>query len=482
MRNPKLLATFLMMAVLLVPQGLRAAEQEPSSLLEQIREQRALYSQQATDLASQAQLSQQGLFQAQAELAKQQLEVQAANAKLQGIQGRLIELKERRATAMLESYMGSDQDSYLLALLKSGTISEFMRKSTYMDFVLTKRVSALQALDDIIADLDSARNDVITKKNAYETQAKLLQRRISEIQTALSQNKSNDAAAKQLEDYLASRVGIFTSGGCRSFPDEASGSSITMQGGGTEHGLGMSQYGAKGAADHGHNYVKILTHYYRGTEIGNVGSFDTNQGESERYLVGVVEAEMSSNWPMEALKAQAVAARGYAYKNRYGLDNTPRTQAWVGPSLQTDRARQAVAETRGQVLMYGGQVISAYYHSTSGGCTEDNENVWGGTPLPYIRAANSPWETDSPHWSWHTATYSKAELSGIFSRDSRTAVGNLQSIRVIGRGSGGRVTSVQLIGSSGSKTVSGPTFKSVFNSYSPASERGLRSTLFGFAS
>jgi SpoIID/LytB domain protein len=254
-----------------------------------------------------------------------------------------------------------------------------------------------------------------------------------------------------------------------------------LAGRGTGHGLGMSQYGAKGAAERGRDYLSILAHYYRGTGMGNVRAFSTNvHGSSEEYLVGVVEAEMDSSWPMEALKAQAVAARSYAYVNRGRLDNTPRTQAWVGPHLQTARARQAVEETRGEVVSLGGQTVPAYYHSTAGGYTENNENVWVGPPISWLRGVPSPWEADSPHWYWRSKPYSREQMQGVLSQDARTSVRSLQSIKVVGRGVSGRVTMMEIRGSEGVKRVPGPTFQRIFNTHSPGDEPGLRNTLFGF--
>ena len=262
--------------------------------------------------------------------------------------------------------------------------------------------------------------------------------------------------------------------------DEA-GDRFVLAGSGTLHGLGMSQYGAKGAAERGRDYLSILAHYYRGTGVGNVGVFPTNvHGSSEEYLVGVVEAEMDSSWPMEALKAQAVAARSYAYINRGRLDNTPRTQAWVGPHLQTARAREAVDATRGQVVLSGGQTVPAYYHSTAGGYTENNENVWGGPPISWLRGVPSPWEADSPHWNWRSNLYSREQMQGILSRDARTSVRSLRSIKVVGRGVSGRVRFVEIRGSDGVRRVPGSIFRRIFNANSPDDEPGLRNTLFGF--
>lgn len=284
-----------------------------------------------------------------------------------------------------------------------------------------------------------------------------------------------------LEQYLLSLIVDFTADGSRRVGGDEARDRFILAGSGTEHGLGLSQYGAKGAAQRGREYRSILAHYYRGTGVGNVGTFPTNvHGSSEEYLVGVVEAEMDSGWPMEALKAQAVAARSYAYVNRGQLDNTPRTQAWIGPHLQTARAREAVDETRGQVVSSGGQTVPAYYHSTAGGFTENNENVWDGPPISWLRGVPSPWETDSPHWNWRSKLYSREQMQGILSQDARTSVRSLHSIRILGRGVSGRVRLVEIRGSDGVKRVPGPTFRRIFNSYSPDDEPGLRNTLFGF--
>ncbi|MDP9211887.1 MAG: SpoIID/LytB domain-containing protein, partial [bacterium] len=316
-------------------------------------------------------------------------------------------------------------------------------------------------------------------KNALEADIRTLSERIALLRLQLEATDESLEEASEREAYLLSVTG-FLEENDRDFVkrNDPVGGRFAFGGGGTEHGLGMSQYGAKGAAERGRDYQEILSHYYRGTSIKKVGSFSVSgQGESEAYVARVVAGEVSASWPMEALKAQAVAARSYAYRNRGNQDCTPRTQACGQPR---DRIREAVRATKGQVLSHGGQVVAAYYHSTSGGWTENNENVWGGTPLPWLRGVSSPWETDSPHWYWESKNYTRAQMEAILNQDPRTAVGRLESVRIIGRGVSGRVTSVRVRGSSGAKTVSGPRFKTIFNAYSPADEPGLRSTLFGF--
>lgn len=448
--------------------------------LEQVRAQKNFYSGQQSGLLTAADSSRASLKTLQASIDKQQAAVNAATAKVSAINRQLTVLKAQRDKAMRQSYITGTSVSYLYALLDSGSLSEFLSKGTYTNLLVQRKDRAVESVDDQIGKLDQAREILIAQKHAAEADVAELQRKLAELQAALADNQAKLAAAAALEASLMATVGDFTDASCRKVGGDQAADNFTLAGSGTEHGLGMSQYGAKGAANHGKRYQEILAHYYQGTALGNAGSFQTNQGESEAYLVGVVDAEMPTgpDWGMEALKAQAVAARSYAYINRDRLDNSQNTQAWVPSS--DPRAQQAVAETRGQVLTYGGEVIPAYFHSTSGGCTENNENVWGGAPVPWLRGVTSPWETDSPSWNWRSHTYSRAAMQAILNQDDRTAVGELQSIKILGRGFSGRVTAVEVQGSAGVKRVSGPTFKSIFNAYSPGDEPGLRSTLFGF--
>lgn len=118
----------------------------------------------------------------------------------------------------------------------------------------------------------------------------------------------------------------------------------------------------------------------------------------EAYLYGVVPREMSNSWPLEALKAQAVAARTYVVKNinkhgAYGFDVCDKThcQVYGGYNCEGDQARRAVDETRGEVLVdSNGNLIYALYHSNSGGHTEDNSNV-NGYDFPYLKGKPDPY-------------------------------------------------------------------------------------------
>lgn len=120
-----------------------------------------------------------------------------------------------------------------------------------------------------------------------------------------------------------------------------------------------------------------------------------NELDMENYIKGVVPSEMPTSWKMEAHKAQAIAARSYAVANMgkrleygYDLKDTPQDQNYIGVSVETIQTNRAVDATRGQVLVYKGKVIRAYYHASAGGKTLSAKRVWG-KDLPYIRPVRS---------------------------------------------------------------------------------------------
>ena len=114
--------------------------------------------------------------------------------------------------------------------------------------------------------------------------------------------------------------------------------------------------------------------------------------ELEEYLRGVVAAEMPHTWPLEALKAQAVAARSYAmaaiarprHHPEADVCTTTHCQAYNEARINSN-CDLAVRQTRGQVILYNNQLATAYYCANCGGHTLGNETVWGGPPLPYLR-------------------------------------------------------------------------------------------------
>ncbi len=200
-----------------------------------------------------------------------------------------------------------------------------------------------------------------------------------------------------------------------------------------------------------------------------------NEVSMEDYLKGVVPCEIVPSWKIDAIKAQAVAARTYAmfHKNGYrsaGYDMTDdtRSQVYRGVSVETESTNRAVTETAGEVVTYGGKPIDAVFHSSGGGYTENCENVWG-TAVPYLKGV--PEEKYAEQWTKSAPLTSFANVA---------AVGKLKNIKLtklhIGeahkskdRGVSGRVKTVTVVGSQGTKTLSGDKIQSAFD---------LNSTLF----
>ena len=215
------------------------------------------------------------------------------------------------------------------------------------------------------------------------------------------------------------------------------------------------------------------------------------------YLRGVVPLEMPSSWPVEALRAQAIAARSYAvYRlhptvGTYDVFDDTRSQVYRGRKAETTAGTAAVNATAGTVLLSGTAVVNALFHSAAGGWTENNENVFVSSSgkivagaVSYLRGSSdrapdgTAYDTASRYATWKTLTYTGATLSAILAKDARTNVGTLTKLDLSRRGVSGRLISVTLTGSLGTKTVSGGVFRAAFNAGRAVGDPMLRSTLF----
>jgi len=209
-----------------------------------------------------------------------------------------------------------------------------------------------------------------------------------------------------------------------------------------------------------------------------------NKLPMESYLRGVVPYEMSSSWPLEALKAQACAARAYAERSRnpgeaFDVYCTTRDQAYGGVRAEATATNSAVKGTAGVVPRYGGAVIAAFYFSTSGGHTENIENVWQTSPIPYLKGVEDPYDTYSPLHLWpenpivHADTWFAGKL-GTYSAENPTGVkGTLRAVYILKRGVSPRVVRAALVGTEGVTFVSGASLRY---------KLGLRDTWVKFAS
>jgi stage II sporulation protein D len=221
-------------------------------------------------------------------------------------------------------------------------------------------------------------------------------------------------------------------------------------------------------------YIFIDDTWYRGRVllVPDAGGLTAiNWVELEEYLYSVLGGEMPTSWPQEALKAQAVAARSYALYRReksqtslYDVDGTTASQVYKGLAAEAVSTQTAVNSTRGQVLVYGNRVIEAVFHSSSGGQTENVENVWQ-NPLPYLRSVPD-FDQDAPVFRW-SETLSLEQF-----QQRVTGIGRLQSAVAESTSPTGRIMTMRLQGSEGSRVLTGNELRQALR---------LRSTLFSIA-
>jgi stage II sporulation protein D len=169
-----------------------------------------------------------------------------------------------------------------------------------------------------------------------------------------------------------------------------------------------------------------------------------NRVAIESYVRGVVSSEMPHDWPLEAVKAQAVAARSFALAHRRGsvfdVYADTRDQVYGGIAAETPVGDQAVAGTRRQVLLYGGKVATTYYFSTSGGRTAAITDVFASAkPTPYLVSVPDPYDTASPYHTWGPVPVSavsaaaKLHVPGLLDLQPVPASGRAKSVVAVGR-------------------------------------------------
>ncbi|MDP1722415.1 MAG: SpoIID/LytB domain-containing protein [Candidatus Gottesmanbacteria bacterium] len=315
---------------------------------------------------------------------------------------------------------------------------------------------------------------------------------------------------------------------------------------GIPHRVGMNQYGAYGRAKDGHNYDRILRAYFNFDDYQDKGSISIkvnngrgiNQGSViwtgslEEYVKRIYEVPAS--WPAEVLKAQAIAARSYVlYSTDNGNNSVCATQDCQ--VFKTDPKggewEKAVNDTSGKVMVQGGQVVAAWFSSTDGGYTFQNNDVWGGSQKSWtkrMRDANGDvgsfsdllskgYDRDSPCFyaaqgfrseyaksAWlkeeevadvvnvillarkdggtkehlyqpdkpnpaGTDSWNRDKVRQELSSRGVTPFTSVSDIRVSGVNWGeGRVTQVMVSGNGGSASFDGPEFKDFFNLRAPA--------------
>lgn len=185
----------------------------------------------------------------------------------------------------------------------------------------------------------------------------------------------------------------------------------------------------------------------------------------ERYLVGILAGELPSNWPLETMKAQAVAARTYAVYQKFHAPDRPYhmesgvlDQVYGGVQRETPDARAAVAATAGQVLTWRRRPIRAYFHACCAGHTESAREGWG-TPLAYLPGSTCGFCNQCSRFSWQFKASLK-EVGDALTR-ARVGVGTLDQVSVSKRTGTGRAAQVKVHGSGGTRTLHGEDLRRI---------------------
>lgn len=212
--------------------------------------------------------------------------------------------------------------------------------------------------------------------------------------------------------------------------------------------------------------IRLNGKAYRGVldiSVANGALLVVNELPLEEYLIGVINSEISSTWPMESVKAQAVIARTYAVAKReerrsgpYHLEATVMDQAYDGSDQEDSRAARGVYETAGQVLTYHGKPIQAFYHATCGGKTEDSAHVWG-VSLPYLKGVDCQYCTLGNSSTWEQ----QLPLSRL---ETSLKITGLTDIKPGPRNSRGRLKSVLLTTVRGSQSMPATKFRMIVGS------------------
>lgn len=247
---------------------------------------------------------------------------------------------------------------------------------------------------------------------------------------------------------------------------------------GRAHGVGLCMDGVLYRAQDGQGYLDIINYYYTNVQLtptddsrpirvrGNDGRVRVLSMKD--YLLHL--AEEPETYPAEGLKVLAVASRTYALstiaRQRHGaqgFDICSSGNCCQAFSETKDVSRfpnwnSAVESTGGQALFFDGKVITAAYAGSCGGHTENNEDVWTTqAPIPYLRAKEDSYCSRSPRFST-TLALRKSDLQMRLNASTATRTGNLDWLDLSDRTAGGRVRTVKVIGSEGTKVVSGTDF------------------------
>ena len=389
------------------------------------------------DLQKQLDASKNATTPLESEVKKLEGELSSINGRLDKISTDLTqsekELRQQReilASTVRNFYIRSFVDIPLLIIFAAKDASETLKLIAFQQTSSKTDKGIIREISEKVAKLADDKKRLASLRDQTSKQSQFLKGEIASAKSFQSevQGKISALTARQ-EEILAAKSGPFTtSTGDEPLTDDPNASPAFSPGfspafagfsfGAYTHRNGMSQYGAKGRADNGQNFRDILSKYFPGKQItdgysepGSITVDGYGAVNFQQYLYGI--AAMPSSWNLEALKAQAVAARSYAlaYTNngQKSICATQSCQVYIGSS-KGGAWEQAVNATRQVVMTEGGNATSTQYSSTTGGYLNTSgwdtkcgsRNCW--TPEAWEKIASSPWF----YKGWYTQSYSNS--------------------------------------------------------------------------
>jgi stage II sporulation protein D len=191
-----------------------------------------------------------------------------------------------------------------------------------------------------------------------------------------------------------------------------------------------------------------------------------NEVELEDYIMGVLAGEVPHDWPLEALKAQAIAARTFAVlkknetqeqKGSYDMENTSFFQVYRGSDEVNDNIVKAVALTRRDIATYKSSPIKAFFHSNCGGSTTKAIGVWSSNE-PYLQCVHCPFGNNGPHFRWRSEIpvsdlVRKLRSAGIY-------ISDVVRVSASEHDESGRILKLSIMDADGkTKTMKGSAFR-----------------------
>lgn len=366
-------------------------------------------------------------------------EVKSLGAQLDSISAKLFQLqkdlqkseddlafqKQILARTVRNFYVNSFVDIPLLTFLSSGDATDALRLVAFQQESSRQDRQIIRDISEKIAKLASDKKRLAAAQAQVSKQSQFFKGEIAKAKSYQSELEGKIAAlSARQQEILAEKSGTFqtTVGDVpladdpSSRPDYNPGFSPAFAAFsfGAPHFRGMSQYGALGRAKAGQNYEQILKAYYGGgieikdhnpdaqIVVEGYGTYSLEEYAKRIY-------EMPGSWGdeggMEALKAQAIAARSYALARGGSICATETCQVFK-PSPKGGKWEQAVNDTRGKVVYANGQPFSTWYASTSGGYQESYSANGYSTP--------GFWDTPSGRSGWTSQAYEKVAVSPWF--------------------------------------------------------------------